>query len=153
MQQYSEFRPTGFDAPGLGCEDRQDWLVLPISRTRDSECLEESNFHCALAILGGESETAEVHRFSHWGPGWFEIILLHPGRESDGEDIERSLEDYPVLDDEDLSGREWEAASETWERSSTRDRMEYCERASVSKFAARRDEIPEGMDTHILLSC
>jgi hypothetical protein len=59
-----------------------------------------------------------VHRFGHWGPGWFEIILIDP-RDSDrvavGEDIERSLSDYPALDDEDLSRREHEDFQEAWE--------------------------------------
>jgi hypothetical protein len=103
MQRYAEFRPTQFDRRGASLPDHQDWLVLGVSRTRDSEALEQSNFRVALRILGGESETVEVHRFSHWGPGWFEIILLHPSREDAGRDIEAALASYPVLDDMDLA--------------------------------------------------
>ena len=115
MQTYKQYRPTGFDCRGLGLPDRQDWLVLDLIQTRDSGSLEESNFAAALRILGGESETVEVHRFGHWGPGWYEIILVHPDRADDAEEIEASLENSCVLDEEDLSEREHEAYIEAWE--------------------------------------
>lgn len=102
MQTYSEYRPTSFDASGLGLEDQQDWLVLDLIQTRDSGPLELSNFEKALESLGGEGDDVEVHRFGHWGPGWFEIILINPEKEklvSIAEDIERALADYPVLDE------------------------------------------------------
>jgi len=115
MQLYSEYRPTGFDPSGLGLDDRQTWLVLPVIRTRDSGPLEESNFDAAVKSLGGESETLEIHRFGHWGPGWFEIAIIDPSRAAEGEQIESALADYPVLDDSDLSEREYEAAQESWD--------------------------------------
>ena len=122
MQTYKEFRPTCFNAAGAFLEEeRQDWFVVPCGRTRDSGELDQSNFDTALAILGGESETCEVHRFGHWGPGWFEIIIVHPSRESEVEAIQESLENYPVLDDEDFSRREWEAYAEGWESYGAKD--------------------------------
>lgn len=63
--RYKEFRPTQFDAKGLGLEDQQDWIVVPVSQNRDSGPFEESNFTSALKILGGESEDVEVHQFNH----------------------------------------------------------------------------------------
>ena len=142
MQKYSEFRPSAFDPAGLGLDDRQDWFVLPVMRTRDSEVLTESNFHSALEIMGGESDTVEVHRFGHWGPGWFEIIIIHPSRASEGEKMEDALEDYPVLDEDDYCEREYEAACERWKWMGTRERMELCVKEGVSFLAARRDEPP-----------
>jgi len=79
MQTYSEYAPTSFDHKGLLLPDRQDWLVL-IGRNRDSECLVNSNFDCALAQLGGESDHVEVHNFGHWACGWLEIIIVKPDR-------------------------------------------------------------------------
>lgn len=102
-------------------EDRNNWLLVPVGRNRDSGPLEESNFEAALEILGGESETVEVHRFGHWGPGWFEIIICHPSRLKDVEDVAHSLEDYPVLNDEDHSSREWDAMQEDWDNWGRRD--------------------------------
>lgn len=81
--------------------------MVGISRTRDSDALDESNFRTALAMLGGESDTVEVHRFGHWGPGWFEVILVAPGSEAQrlAEHIEDSLQEYPILDEHDYSNR------------------------------------------------
>lgn len=115
MQQYKDYDPTGFDGKGCFLEDQQDWWVVPVGRNRDSEALAESNFAAALEILGGESETVEVHRFGHWACGWFEIIIVHPDRLEDAESIEKALSDYPVLDDQDFSRREWEAFEENWD--------------------------------------
>jgi hypothetical protein len=114
MQTYREYQPTGFDAKGLGLHDRQDWIVAPVGRNRDSEVLSNVNFETALEMLGGESETVEVHRFGHWGPGWFEIILVSPERAQDVEEIEGALENYPVLDESKLSEKENEEYYHNW---------------------------------------
>ena len=82
------------------------WRPCPV--LRDSGVLTESNVACALTALGGESDTVQVHRFGHWGPGWFEIILIDPSDEvrvREAEAIEAALADYPVLDDEDWTVR------------------------------------------------
>lgn len=115
MQTYAGYRPTGFDAAGLGLPDRQDWIVCPVIQTRDSGPIETSNFDAAVKILGGESDTVEVHRFGHWGPGWYEIILVSPERAGEVEELESSLENYPVLDENDLSEREHEEYMESWD--------------------------------------
>lgn len=116
LQTYASFSPSPFDHAGAFLPDRRDWLLAPISRTRDSDCLNESNFEECLAALGGESEDVEVHRFGHWGPGWFEIILIRPDSPAQriAEDIADALANYPVINDEDFSRREWEAYEEAW---------------------------------------
>jgi hypothetical protein len=113
---YREYRPTQFDHNIPFQDERDEWIVAPVMRTRDSNVFEESNFQAALKILGGESETVEVHRFGHWGPGWFEIIIVHPGRVDQVEEMQRRLENYPVLDEEDLSMREHEWSYEYLEQ-------------------------------------
>jgi hypothetical protein len=132
METYSSFRPTGFDSHiEINRDDeesREDWLVVPVSHNRDSECFAESNFAVALEMLGGESETVEVHRFSHWGPGWFELILVKPDTlaEAIAYEIEGKLADYPLLDEDDCSEREHIAAQETWENCyNTTERLKY----------------------------
>ncbi len=114
MQKYKDFSPTSFDHHINFDDEREDWFVLGVSQNRDSEPLTRANFQSALEILGGESETVEVHRFGHWGPGWFELILLAPERVADGEEIENRLEDYPVLDDCLFSEMENEESLENW---------------------------------------
>ena len=149
--RYSEFQPTGFDCKGLGLPDRQDWVVAPVAHNRDSGILDESNFYAALEILGGQSRTVEVHRFNHWGPGWFEIILVHPSREKEVEDIESSLENYAILDEEDFSQREWEEASEVWDNLSLREKIDVCAKHRLSIFSARSRGIPEGINAYDLV--
>lgn len=117
MITYSTFRPTGFDCRGLGLPDQQDWLVGPVSQTRDSGPLDRSNFECFVAALGGESEDCQIHRFGHWGPGWFEIVLINPANSElvkRAEEMESSLADYPVLNEEDFSQKEHDEANEIW---------------------------------------
>jgi hypothetical protein len=122
FQRYREYRPTQFDS-NIDI-DRGDWYVMPVSQTRDSGPLDQSNFQQFLEGLGGESETVEVHRFGHWGPGWFEIIIVNPSDEKAvkaAEDMAESLQHYPVLNDEDFSRREWEEFEESWDSWACKD--------------------------------
>ncbi|CAB4162696.1 hypothetical protein UFOVP785_90 [uncultured Caudovirales phage] len=127
-QKYASHIPTAFDQH-IELEGRETWLVVPVSITRDTPAADTSNFYTALDMLGGESDTVEVHRFGHWGPGWYEIILVNPDspHAKAVEDIARSLEDYPLLDEEDYSRREYEDALDSWDNygaSDYRDTLE-----------------------------
>lgn len=148
---YKDFSPTPLDNKGYMLDDRQNWIVVPVSRTRDTGAFEESNFETAVSILGGESDTLEIHRFGHWGPGWFEILLAHPSLKDQVDEIQASLDHYPLLDDEDFSNREYEEACETWENFTLADRVDYCKRSNVSIFAARHDDLNFVNDDHGLL--
>jgi len=118
MIEYKDFAPTPFDHKGLYLEDRQDWLVANVSHTRDSHNMDESNFQAYLNELGGESDSVEVHRFGHWGPGWFEIILIDPkakGLVAIAEQLDERLANYPILDEDDYYTREFDAINEAWQ--------------------------------------
>jgi hypothetical protein len=140
----------------MGLDERQEWLVIGVMRTRDSGPRGESNFECtvkALRAIDPEEEDFEVHRFGHWGPGWFELILVRPGSKvaEEAEGIENALMDYPIVDEEDCSQREWQAAAEAWARCSVRERLHLIRGANHgtkqnSIFAARREELPERDD-------
>ncbi len=117
MQRFDQYRPTACDHAGLGSDEHPDWLVVGVSRTRDSEELEESNFAATLKCIeeaDPESVDHETHRFGHWGPGWFELIIVRPGSPAfiEAERIEAALSDYPVLDEQDYSEREYTAQCE-----------------------------------------
>jgi len=117
FERYGDFRPTAFDGH-CPVEGREDWAVAPVGRNRDSGCWHESNFDQFLEGLGGEGDHVEVHRFGHWGPGWFEIILFDPDCKQVAEaayDMARALQDYPILDESDLSRREWDDYQECWD--------------------------------------
>lgn len=147
LQPYGTFRPTGFDNLGAFLPERANWLVFPIPHNRDSSILEQSNFATALDMIGGESVTVEVHRFGHWACGWFELILIHPEYNvtiAAAKSVVELLSVYPVLDDDDFSNREFEAAASYWASMSVRDRADTLKRygRGVSIFAARRADLP-----------
>jgi hypothetical protein len=141
--RYSDYAPTGFDPRGLALPDRQEWLVLPVMRSRNSNVLDRVNFDVTLESLGGKSDTLEIHRFGHWACGWFELLLIHPDRETECDDIEGALADYPVLDDERYSDACYSETCNAWERMNIDDRIKILASHNVSIFASRRDELPE----------
>jgi hypothetical protein len=145
FQAYGEHSPTVFDRHMnidhlLEDDDsREHWAVMPVSQTRDSGPLEQSNFAQFLDGLGGESDTVEVHRFGHWGPGWYEIILVNPSDETAMKaayDMAGALQDYPILDEDDLLVREMEGAQESWDFWARRD----AERELESMIASRYED-------------
>lgn len=94
---------------------------------RDSDALTRSNFRCTLNALGGESETVQVVRESHWASGWVEWIAIHQDDEKAlriADEIKAQLEDYPVVDDEDFSDLETDEAAGYWESLSPRDKVQ-----------------------------
>lgn len=131
MKAYKDWAPSAFDTRGLFLPDRQDWLVLPMGRNRDSNVLDEINFDVALEMLGGESADVFLACFNHWACGWFEIILVRPDTDAanKAKDIESQLEDYPILDDDKYTEVAQERANEMWTGCFTdAERLEYIRR-------------------------
>ena len=137
-------RPDSFMAMDSGWQYTCECFVF-LGRNRDSDLLTESNFECALQELGGESDTVKIVRESHWAVGWVEWIAIH---ESDSKalgsasDMIDSLNDYPILNENDFSEREWNAAQEYWQTLSLSERVDLCRESNVSIFAARCESIP-----------
>jgi hypothetical protein len=95
-------------------ETYYDYYIL-LFRHRDSGLVEESNFQSALKMFNGESDTVKVIRFSHWLCGWIEMILIHESDKESidkGNEIEKALESYPILDEDDFYERESEKRDE-----------------------------------------
>ena len=157
MQQYKDFQPTAFDPKGLNLPDKQDWLVSPISITRDtpSHAYTLSNWHVILKELeriDPDQQDHEACSFNHWGPGWFEIVIVKPDTPSHAylDSIVSQLDDYPILDEDDVSEREHESALESWKWLDMPDRLKAVENARsqgyvVSTFAIRSSDMPCGI--------
>lgn len=119
-------------------EDWPDYFVF-LSRHRDSDELTESNFRVALASLKRlpvfEGESRFSVRESHWAVGWIEWIAIHADDTEAlkaADEIAASLENYPVLDDEDFSKLEHENAEKVWRDCySTKERIAYMRRHSA----------------------
>ena len=124
-----------------------------LGQHRDSDALTRSNFEVGLRELGGESETVFIVRERHWAVGWVEWIGIHQSDETAvqaADEMLCAIESYPVLSDDHHSDLEYSEACEYWERMRVSDRLEYCQRAGISIFAARRDYLPPD-DTGTLL--
>jgi hypothetical protein len=110
-------------------------------RSRDSDCLERSNFRVALAALGGESDCVTVARESHWAVGWVEWVAIEADGtpESDealaiADKLQERVSNYPVLNEEDFSTLERDEADEIWANCyNVKERVRYI-RAHASQF-------------------
>lgn len=159
-------------ASNYGGASWTDWFVV-YERTRDSGHLTNSNYDGILAEL--EKLSVEVYdteeqdtvdgvcdtRAGHWACGWVETILVHKSAEEAlqrADELIGSLLEYPVLDEEDLSDRQYGEAADTWERMDVRERcqtlIDHCrywlEQGSLSLFCARRDELPRDPDGSLI---
>jgi hypothetical protein len=92
--------------------------AMTIARNRDSEILTISNFDTISEDMQKRfSRDATIERFSHWGPGWVDYLMVRmldkQGKVTKaGKAIlewKDKLEDYPIADEDDLSRREFEA--------------------------------------------
>lgn len=93
------------------------WLIAA-TVTRDCDALGRSNFDAMLKLLGGESDTVQIERSSHWACGWIDRIIIDPANThavSVAEAARAELADYPVLDEDLYSEYETDEANEVWE--------------------------------------
>jgi hypothetical protein len=95
--------------------DYREWFNA-LGRSRDSGCLENSNFAVGLARMGGEGDDVRVERFGHWMAGWIEEIYVRPGSaaETAAREIRAELDDYPILDEDDHTERQTSEANNVW---------------------------------------
>ena len=124
--------------------DIKNWFIL-LSQTRDSKILEQNKFNETLEILGGESETVQVHRFCHWACGWFEQILIDPNDKTAleiAESIESALADYPVLNEASYYEQLNNELNEYWDDMQLSEKIYYCEQCNISIFQSRSESIP-----------
>lgn len=129
LPRWADWAPTQFDKPGYMAGDQGDWLIAPCSVTRDSGPLERSNWETLQADLRRvdvSEETWEIHRFGHWGPGWFEIIVLKPGSKAAdvAQETYECLQNDPVLDENDFIDKQYECFDESWDMWLERDCMD-----------------------------
>ena len=136
IKDRSWTRPSSYMGP-----DHNDTIQV-IGRHRDSDLIAHSNFEVALERLGGESETVEVIRDSHWAYGWVEMIRVSKRDRKalkEVKNILNSLEAYALLDDDDYYERE----SEERERIFTDNKEEFIE-VSIKALVTHTD-VPESI--------
>jgi hypothetical protein len=132
MKQLKQIvaNPSGWDSLNnyIGDIPDAEWLCL-MTRTRDSDSVTESNWRVALAQLGGESDDGEgevqVFHFGHWACGWWEALAVRSGGEKEkiAQQLFEELEDYPILDEEDLFNLRYENADALWNQMDARQKI------------------------------
>lgn len=132
----------------------EGWLIF-LGRSRDSDLLTNHNFETALARLDEvdadhpteDTRTVLAVRENHWAVGWVEWIAIHPSNTRAvalANEIADDLDNYPILDEDRYSEKEWESAGESWASLSVRDRYELIKRSgNCSVFAARHAYMPD----------
>jgi len=97
----------------MGC-GVEDVGIGPVSRHRDSEPLDESNFRVVLRDLQSVDQRVRAERFRHWGFGWIEEIAAPLDNPAVVERIGgwvAALQAYAVASDDDLAELEAEYAA------------------------------------------
>lgn len=146
MKTWDEANKGGIDSYEnyIGDTSIKDMMVF-IGQSRDSDAMERSNFECGLKLLGGESKDVQVHRFGHWGCGWFEQILIQPTATDTIAIAEKTLDEllkYPVIDEEHFCGLEYEEATELWQQLDRSEKVDYCKRSYIDGRQANRKTPP-----------
>lgn len=143
------------------------YYVAPIGRHRDSDLLTESNWDCQWSELSklradvpGEDETSpRMVRESHWAVGWVEWVAIHESNEAalrTADEIAAGLESYTVLDEKDLSRREWEDYAEGWRQYGQSDFFAMVAKEFELCDAAKdwlRNDCPEEIAREFFESC
>ena len=152
------YKPENLDAwTRPGSYAGPDWpeMFVFLGQNRESSCLGRSNFEVAQARLGEIPEPTDwphdeqpwtVIRERHWLCGWVEWIGINRDAVAHlkaADEMESERQDYPVLDETHWGEKEHNEATEYWESSTISDRVELCQSAGVSVFAARRGYMPE----------
>lgn len=149
-------------------EHYHDYYVS-FSRHRDSNVLDESNFFSALAAFNvtyddapdglateGTPHPLIVARAHHFLVGWVEVIYIHKSAAAlveIGETLDSRVEDYPVIDEDDMCSREHERADDYWKGCGLSERIELCTDAGLSMFSARSDSMPYKSSGEMLVDC
>ena len=103
-------------------EDCEEWAIV-YTHNRDSDLLDQSNADAidkALApFADGDNPDVRAEHHGHWACGWIDGYAIRVYRNGQITEafrachaIEARLADYPVLNEEDFSRREYEATLE-----------------------------------------
>lgn len=105
----------------------ETWSQGPVIRTRDSDLMEESNADALIKWLESKTELEDlwqIQNASHWAVGWVDHlsfrVLNDDGTVCDPMvnfilEWKNKIDDYPLLDEDDYSDRQFEAFSENVE--------------------------------------
>lgn len=88
--------------------DDYSGYYIVASTHRDADDIVSSNFSSIKKTLDDKEIVYIDIRFNHWVVGWIEQLMIHEGDDiglSVAEELNVSIEDYPILDDDDYNER------------------------------------------------
>ena len=113
------------------------YYAAPCGQSRDSDCLEKSNWEQQLNALNAiptppdwahDESPWTVVTENHCAVGWVAWLAIHPDAVAHldcAEELQRRLANYPVLDEEDYCRMEWEECEQVWKKCyNQRERIE-----------------------------
>lgn len=85
--------------------------------------------------------------------GWIEYLMIRPCAEVESllqvaRGVQRELDAYPILDEDDYSERQQEAMENYWNTESLKQRIDWCQESGTSIFSSRMDYPPERVELH-----
>ena len=119
-------------------EDPEAFAHVSLGMSRDASALEQSNHRTAVRMLEAtdpDGKDWSAQNQGHWAVGWIEVFVIRCLDAKTGEptpawllwtEIQCSLDDYPILDEEDHSELEQEESNAVWQNCySNRSRVAY----------------------------
>lgn len=94
--------------------DRQDWfwLTIPLSvNARGDTAIQESNYEVAQQRVDAVSPFGTDYRIDLWPGGQIHTLTVRADDAAALRELDRlvaALQDYPALDEQDVSAREWD---------------------------------------------
>ena len=137
-------------------------------KNRGSSLLAEHNYEvietALMELAPGDWDEAVMEsgpvyswRARHWACGWVDYLMVHPEAPDAvlirAAELLKALAEYPILDEDAYGEKEYAAADENWACLSVADRVELCQKAGASVFAARHDWIPRDDSGFIFDRC
>jgi hypothetical protein len=111
------FRPTS-NFTGMNLDEYahiNKWAgvgLIPVTKNRDSEPLERSNFDSTIDELSDKFDGTNIGtiNFGHWACGWLLVAVYNTGISGLAEavaDIDKRIKEYAILDEVLYSEYEW----------------------------------------------
>jgi hypothetical protein len=145
--------------------------VVIAGQSRDSDCLERSNYETIFAHLKLMEETLSKQypeafskaykanedalliydfRARHWAVGWVETLLMSQHApdclQMEVVAVLDAMADYPYFDESHYEELEWNEVNDYWASMGVGERVEIIQEHGGNIFAARHDYLSENAD-------
>ena len=127
--------------------DYSDYYMLYV-QDRDSDVYVRSNFQAILDRFKKSDfheKGVEVARSGHWLVGWVELILIHKDNKrcvEIGNQIQKELDEYPILDDDlfyEMETEELQEAFDNWGKEATQEALKDFLHPSQVEIVSQKD--------------